>query len=44
MIGEMHDPWQEQTVTIARGFRYKLEPLPEQGVLFRQFAGVCRLV
>jgi putative transposase len=31
-------------VTIARGFRYKLEPLPEQEALFRQFAGVCRLV
>jgi putative transposase len=29
---------------IARGFRYKLEPLPEQGALFQQFAGVCRLV
>lgn len=29
---------------IARGFRYKLEPLPEQEALFRQFAGVCRLV
>lgn len=30
-------------MTIARGFRYKLEPLPEQEGLFRQFAGVCRL-
>ncbi|MBP32398.1 transposase [Methylobacterium sp.] len=29
---------------IARGFRYKLEPMPEQEELFRQFAGVCRLV
>ncbi|MHB2205102.1 RNA-guided endonuclease InsQ/TnpB family protein [Methylobacterium sp. CM6257] len=29
---------------IARGFRYKLEPQPEQETLFRQFAGVCRLV
>jgi putative transposase len=29
---------------IARGFRYKLEPRPEQEALFRQFAGVCRLV
>ena len=29
---------------IARGFRFKLEPLPEQEALFRQFAGVCRLV
>ncbi|GJE13312.1 RNA-guided endonuclease InsQ/TnpB family protein [Methylobacterium longum] len=29
---------------ITRGFRYKLEPLPEQEALFRQFAGVCRLV
>jgi putative transposase len=28
---------------IARGFRYKLEPLPEQEPLLRQFAGVCRL-
>jgi putative transposase len=31
-------------VTIARGFRYRLEPLPEQEALFRQFAGVCRLI
>ena len=31
-------------MTIARGFRFKLEPLPEQEALFRQFAGVCRLV
>ncbi|MGT2479978.1 RNA-guided endonuclease InsQ/TnpB family protein [Methylobacterium oryzae CBMB20] len=30
-------------MTIARGFRFKLEPLPEQEDLFRQFAGVCRL-
>ena len=29
---------------ILRGFRYKLEPTPEQGSLFRQFAGVCRLI
>ncbi len=28
----------------VRGYRYKLEPLPEQEELFRQFAGVCRLV
>ena len=31
-------------MTIARGFRYRLEPLPEQEALFRQFSGVCRLV
>jgi putative transposase len=31
-------------LTIARGFRFKLEPLPEQEALSRQFAGVCRLV
>lgn len=29
---------------IVRGFRYKLDPLPEQEALLRQFAGVCRLV
>src|SRR5215204_1800336 len=29
---------------IARGFRFKLEPTAEQEALFRQFAGVCRLV
>ncbi len=29
---------------IARGFRFKLDPTPEQEALFRQFAGVCRLV
>ncbi|MBZ9759437.1 transposase [Mesorhizobium sp. CA8] len=29
---------------ILRGFRYKLVPAPEQEALFRQFAGVCRLV
>lgn len=29
---------------IARGFRFKLDPKPEQEDLFRQFAGVCRLV
>jgi putative transposase len=29
---------------IARGFRFKLCPTAEQEALFRQFAGVCRLV
>ncbi len=29
---------------IARGFRFKLDPTPEQDALFRQFAGVCRLI
>ena len=29
---------------IARGFRFKLDPTPEQDALLRQFAGVCRLV
>src|SRR5215204_4356412 len=29
---------------IARGFRFKLSPTPEQEAIFRQFAGVCRLV
>ncbi len=29
---------------INRGFRYRLEPTPEQEQLFDQFAGVCRLV
>jgi putative transposase len=29
---------------MLRGFRYKLDPTPEQETLFRQFAGVCRLV
>ncbi|MGU3660930.1 helix-turn-helix domain-containing protein [Methylobacterium fujisawaense] len=29
---------------ISRGYRFKLDPLPEQEILFRQFAGVCRLV
>src|SRR5215208_8109579 len=29
---------------IARGFRFKLGPTPEQEALFRQFAGVCRLI
>ena len=29
---------------ILRGFRYKLAPTAEQAGLFRQFAGVCRLV
>src|SRR5215217_5776790 len=29
---------------IARGFRFKLSPTPEQEALFRQFAGVCRLI
>lgn len=27
-----------------RGYRFKLHPMPEQEALFRQFAGVCRLV
>lgn len=30
-------------MTIARGYRYKLNPLPQQAALFRQFAGACRL-
>lgn len=29
---------------IARGFKYKLNPTPEQQALFGQFAGVCRAV
>ena len=29
---------------LARGFRFKLSPTAEQEALFRQFAGVCRLV
>jgi len=29
---------------IARGFRFKLCPTAEQSALFRQFAGVCRLI
>lgn len=29
---------------ILRGFRYKLAPTGDQAALFRQFAGVCRLV
>lgn len=29
---------------ISRGFKYKLNPTPEQQALFRQFAGVCRAV
>lgn len=29
---------------IARGFKYKLKPNPEQEKLFRQFAGACRAV
>lgn len=29
---------------IIRGFRYKLDPTPEQEKQFRQFAGVCRLL
>lgn len=29
---------------ILRGFRYKLNPTPEQEAAFRQHAGVCRLV
>lgn len=31
-------------MVVHRGFRYKLAPTPEQETLFRQFAGVCRLV
>ncbi|NJM81842.1 MAG: helix-turn-helix domain-containing protein [Tabrizicola sp.] len=30
--------------TVHRGFRYKLAPTPEHEALFRQFAGVVRLV
>jgi putative transposase len=29
---------------LSRGFRYRIYPTPEQESLFRQFAGVCRLV
>lgn len=29
---------------ILRGFRYKMAPTAEQETLFRQFAGVCRLI
>src|SRR5215218_6187090 len=29
---------------LARGYRFKLRPTAEQEALFRQFAGVCRLV
>ncbi|QXX76515.1 RNA-guided endonuclease TnpB family protein [Methylovirgula sp. HY1] len=29
---------------VLRGFRYKLAPTADQETLFRQFAGVCRLV
>ena len=29
---------------ILRGFRYKLRPTGDQEAMFRQFAGVCRLV
>jgi len=29
---------------MLRGFRYRLDPTAEQTALFRQFAGVCRLV
>jgi putative transposase len=29
---------------ILRGFRYKLDPTPQQEALFRQFAGVWRLI
>jgi putative transposase len=29
---------------LARGYRFKLDPTAEQEALFRQFAGVCRLV
>jgi putative transposase len=31
-------------MTTHRGYRFRLYPTPEQEVLFRQFAGVCRLV
>ncbi len=34
----------ELSVSIARGYRYKLAPTPEQSAIFRHFAGVCRLV
>ena len=43
MVGGMQALRYEQSV-IARGFRYRLDPLPEQEDLLRQFAGVCRLV
>jgi putative transposase len=29
---------------LFRGFRYRLDPTLEEDILFRQFAGVCRLV
>src|SRR5215210_690884 len=29
---------------LARGYRFKLDPTAEQEALFRQFAGVCRLL
>ncbi|KAB7783433.1 RNA-guided endonuclease InsQ/TnpB family protein [Methylorubrum populi] len=31
-------------MSISRGYRYKLAPLPEQEAVLWQFAGVCRLV
>ena len=43
MVGGMQALRYEQRV-IARGFRYRLDPLPEQEDLLRQFSGVCRLV
>jgi hypothetical protein len=30
--------------TTHRGYRFKVYPITEQEALFRQFAGVCRLV
>ena len=41
-VGEQLGGWERKV--IARGFRYRFDPLPEQEALFRQFAGVCRLV
>lgn len=43
MVGGMQALRYEQSV-ILRGFRYRLDPLPEQEALLRQCAGVCRLV
>lgn len=34
----------EKGVNIARSFRYRLAPTPEQTVALRQFSGACRLV
>ena len=34
----------QDSAMINRGFRFRLCPTAEQGDLFRQFAGVCRLV